>query len=161
MSPVVDIVAESPLWNARSDLEAIAQRAVEAALAEAKRPYSDDAELAVILADDARLKDLNRDWRGKDMPTNVLSFPAAEGEDIATAPLLGDLVLAFETVAGEAEREGKSFDAHFAHLVVHGTLHLFGFDHMSGEEAEEMENVERLALARLGIADPYLETEPR
>jgi probable rRNA maturation factor len=161
MSPVVDIVAESPLWDAHADLEEIARRAVDAALAEAKRPYNDEAELAVILADDARLKDLNRDWRGKDQPTNVLSFPAAEGDEIATAPLLGDLVLAFETVAIEAEREGKTFDAHFAHLVVHGTLHLFGFDHMSGEEAEEMETVERLALARLGIADPYLETEPR
>jgi probable rRNA maturation factor len=161
MSPVVDVVAESPLWSARPELEAIAQRAVEAALAEARRPYNEDAELAVILADDARLKDLNRDWRGKDQPTNVLSFPAAEGEEIATAPLLGDLVLAFETVAGEAERDGKSFEAHFSHLVVHGTLHLFGFDHMSGEEAEEMENLERAALARLGIADPYLETEPR
>lgn len=161
MSPVVDVVAESPLWSARPEIEGIAQRAVEAALAEARRPYNEDAELAVILADDARLKDLNRNWRGKDQPTNVLSFPAAEGEEIATAPLLGDLVLAFETVAGEAEREGKSFDAHFAHLVVHGTLHLFGFDHMSGEEAEEMENLERAALARLGIDDPYLETEPR
>src|SRR5262249_8770090 len=161
MSPVVDVVTESPLWDARAGLEDIARRAVDAALAEARRPYNDEAELAVILADDAKLKDLNRDWRGKDQPTNVLSFPAAEGEEIATAPLLGDLVLAFETVAIEAEREGKAFDAHFAHLVVHGTLHLFGFDHMSGEEAEEMENLERLALARLGIADPYLETEPR
>lgn len=161
MSPVVDVVAESPLWSVSPELEAIAQRAVAAALAEAQRPYNEEAELAVILADDARLKDLNRDWRGKDQPTNVLSFPAAEGEEIATAPLLGDLVLAFETVKGEAERDGKSFDAHFAHLVVHGTLHLFGFDHMSGEEAEEMENLERAALARLGIADPYLETEPR
>jgi probable rRNA maturation factor len=161
VSPVVDIVTESPLWSAHSELEDIARRAVDAALAEAGRPYNEDAELAVILADDERLKDLNRDWRGKDQPTNVLSFPAAEGEEIETAPLLGDLVLAFETVESEAEREGKSFDAHFAHLVVHGTLHLFGFDHMSGEEADEMENLERAALARLGIADPYLETEPR
>jgi probable rRNA maturation factor len=157
MSPVVDVVAESPLWDAHPDAEEVARRAVGAALSEAGRTYNEDAELAVILADDARLKDLNRDWRGKDRPTNVLSFPGAEGDEIATAPLLGDLVLAFETVAEEAERDGKSFEDHFAHLVVHGTLHLFGFDHMSDDEAETMENTERAALARLGIADPYLE----
>jgi probable rRNA maturation factor len=157
MSPVVDVVAESPLWDAHPGTEEVAKRAVDAALTEAGRAYSEDAELAVILADDARLKDLNRDWRGKDRPTNVLSFPGAEGDEIATAPLLGDLVLAFETVAEEAKRDGKSFEDHFAHLVVHGTLHLFGFDHMSAAEAETMENTERAALARLGIADPYLE----
>ena len=157
MSPVVDVVAESPLWDAHPGTEEVARRAVDAALTEAGRTYQKDAELAVILADDARLKDLNRDWRGKDRPTNVLSFPGAEGDEIATAPLLGDLVLAFETVAEEAKRDGKSFEDHFAHLVVHGTLHLFGFDHMSDAEAETMENTERAALARLGIADPYLE----
>jgi len=157
MSPVVDVVAESPLWDAHPGTEEVAKRAVDAALTEAGRTCKEDAELAVILADDARLKDLNRDWRGKDRPTNVLSFPGAEGDEIATAPLLGDLVLAFETVAEEAKRDGKSFEDHFAHLVVHGTLHLFGFDHMSDAEAETMENTERAALARLGIADPYLE----
>jgi probable rRNA maturation factor len=161
MSPVVDVVAESPLWDAEPTSEDVARRAVDAALGEIVRTYNKSAEMSVILADDARLKDLNRDWRGKDQPTNVLSFPAAEGEDIATAPLLGDLVIAFETVAEEARRDGKSFNDHFAHLVVHGTLHLFGFDHMSDAEAEIMENTERAALARLGISDPYLETGPR
>src|SRR5262249_61938764 len=132
MSPVVDVVTESPLWDARAGLEDIARRAVDAALAEARRPYNDEAELAVILADDAKLKDLNRDWRGKDQPTNVLSFPAAEGEEIATAPLLGDLVLAFETVAGEAETGGKTFDPPLCPLVVSRTLHLFGVCHIVG-----------------------------
>jgi probable rRNA maturation factor len=161
MSPVVDVVAESALWRSAPDSETIARRAVDAALAEARRTYKPDAELAVILADDARVKELNTIWRGKDQPTNVLSFPAAEGAEIATADLLGDVILAYETVDTEAKRDGKTFDAHLAHLVVHGTLHLFGFDHMSEDEAETMENAERAALARLGIADPYLETEPR
>ena len=158
MSPVVEVVTESPLWSALPGAGEVARRAVEAALAETGRPYKKDAELAVVLADDRRLKELNGIWRGKDQPTNVLSFPAAEGDEIATAELLGDVVLAFETIADEAKSGGKTLDAHFAHLVVHGTLHLFGFDHIGASEAERMENAERAALKRLGIADPYPES---
>ena len=158
MSPFVDVVTESPLWSALPGAKDVARRAVEAALAEAGRPYKSDAELAVILSDDSRVKTLNDIWRGKDRPTNVLSFPAAEGAEIATAELLGDVVLAFETIAEEAKAGGKTLDAHLAHLVVHGTLHLFGFDHIEDGEAEAMENAERAALRRLGIADPYTES---
>jgi probable rRNA maturation factor len=158
MSPVVEVVTESPLWSALPGAKDVARRAVEAALAETRRPYKRGAELAVILADDKRLKELNEIWRGKDQPTNVLSFPAAEGGEIATSELLGDVVLAFETIAEEAKSGGKTLDDHFAHLVVHGTLHLFGFDHMEDDEAARMENAERAALKRLGIADPYPES---
>ncbi len=135
-------------------------KAVAATVRTAKLVCIPEAELAIILADDARIQELNRDWRGKDKPTNVLSFPAAEGEGIETAPLLGDVIIAFETVAREAEAEGKTIADHFTHLVVHGTLHLFGFDHEADDEAEEMENTERAVLANLGVADPYKETSP-
>lgn len=158
MSPVVDVVTESSLWSALPGAKDAARRAVEAALAETQSKCRKDAELAVILADDRRLKELNGIWRGKDQPTNVLSFPAAEGDEIATSELLGDVVLAFETIAAEAKSGGKTLDDHFAHLVVHGTLHLFGFDHVDADEAERMENAERSALKRLGIADPYSES---
>ena len=160
MSPAVEIVTEAPGWEALGDAEEIARRSVGAALSQVARPYNPDAELSVVLADDARVRELNRTWRGKDSATNVLSFPAAEDDEIETAPLLGDIILAFETVADEARRDGKSLADHFAHLVVHGTLHLFGFDHMTEAEAEEMENAERAALATLGIDDPYKESDP-
>src|SRR5262245_22727590 len=106
MSPVVDVVSESRLWEAVPDREEDARRAVDAALTQAGRTYKKSAEIAIILADDARLQELNGIWRGKDKPTNVLSFPAAEGEEIATADLLGDVVVAFETVSREAEEGG-------------------------------------------------------
>lgn len=159
MSPVIDVVAESPLWSSQPAVQDIARRAVDAALAEISRTYRKDAELAVILADDKRLQELNEIWRGKNKPTNVLSFPAAEGAEIATSELLGDIVIAYETVAAEAKTEGKSFDDHFAHLVVHGTLHLFGFDHIDEDEADVMEHAERAALKRLGVSDPYAESQ--
>ncbi len=157
MSPAIDVVAQSPLWSGEPDSEEVARRAALAALAETGRTYSRGAEIAIVLADDARLQELNNIWRGKDRPTNVLSFPGAEGAEIATTDILGDVVIAYETVAREAQSEGKTFAAHFAHLVVHGTLHLFGFDHEDDGEAETMENAERAALARLGIDDPYQE----
>jgi probable rRNA maturation factor len=99
---------------------------------------------------------LNRDWRGKDKPTNVLSFPAMPvTPGGAVPPMLGDIALAFETVAAEAALEGKSFDHHLVHLIVHGLLHLLGHDHEDDVQAEAMEALERAALARLAIPDPY------
>ena len=120
-----------------------------------------EMELTVILADDAAVRALNAEWRGKDKPTNVLSFPAATPEEIARARaggpplLLGDVVLALETCRREAEDEGKPLADHLAHLVVHGVLHLLGHDHATEPEAERMEALEVAVLARLGIADPY------
>ena len=115
------------------------------------------AMVGVILTDDAEQRRLNRDYRGKDAPTNVLSFPigdAAPGGPV----MLGDVVLAFETVAREAAEQRKSLADHLRHLVVHGVLHLLGFDHETGAEAEVMETREREILAGLGVPDPYRDT---
>jgi probable rRNA maturation factor len=158
--PVVELSTESLLWDGHAGIEAAAERAVRAAFAAAELSCRPDAELSVVLSDDAQVQVLNRDWRGKDAPTNVLSFPGAEDEEIEDAQLLGDIVVAHETVAREAESEGKTFLDHFTHLVVHGTLHLFGYDHLTPDEAEDMEEIERVALSQLGIADPYSETSP-
>lgn len=117
-----------------------------------------DAELSVVLADDATVRQLNRDWRGKDVPTNVLSFALTEADapDVPGAPLaLGDVVLAFETVTAEAVRDAKPAHHHLAHLVVHGTLHLLGHDHLEEDEAAAMERIETDVLAGFGIPDPY------
>jgi len=112
------------------------------------------AELSVVLTDDEEQRELNRDWRGKDASTNVLSFPQIE----PFAPvfgILGDITLARETVTREAEELGKPFDHHFTHLVVHGFLHILGYDHIEEDEALQMEALETHILAELGIDDPY------
>ena len=118
-------------------------------------------EIGISLADDAEQQRLNRDWRGLDRPTNVLAFPAWEpGAPIPSgAPLLlGDVVLAFETVAREAQQQGKPLGDHLSHLVVHGVLHLFGHDHAGEAEAIAMESLETAILASLGVPDPYCRT---
>jgi probable rRNA maturation factor len=111
------------------------------------------AEISILLCDDAFIADLNKRWRDKDAPTNVLSFPT--GGDLAKAPILGDIIIAFETTAREAAEEGKTLRNHFTHLVVHGFLHILGYDHEVEAEAEAMEALEREILAALGIEDPY------
>lgn len=116
------------------------------------------AELSVVFADDATVQQLNRDYRGKDAPTNVLSFALTEADepDVPDAPVvLGDVILACETVLAEAVRDGKAPADHARHLVVHGILHLLGHDHMTDAEAEAMERIETAVLAGFGIADPY------
>ncbi|WP_437361585.1 rRNA maturation RNase YbeY [Inquilinus limosus] len=161
---------DAPGWSALgpdfADEEALAAALgplVEAAVAagagpgvalEAGRP----AELSIVFADDATVQRLNREYRGKDAPTNVLSFALTEAEepDFPGAPLvLGDVVLALETVLAEAGRDRKAPADHARHLVVHGILHLLGHDHMTEAEAEAMERIEIAVLARFGIADPY------
>ena len=111
-------------------------------------------EVSVVFCDDAFIAALNDRWRGQAKPTNVLSFPANHPKKA----LLGDIVVAYETAAREAEDEGKTLRAHVTHLLVHGTLHLLGRDHLVEDEAENMEEMERSVLAALGIADPYAET---
>jgi probable rRNA maturation factor len=116
------------------------------------------AELSLVLADDAMVQELNRQYRGQDKPTNVLSFAALDDEDAPTTDgplLLGDVIIAYETTNAEAEAEGKSLSDHLSHLVVHGVLHLLGFDHMEEDEADEMEGLESSILGMLSIADPY------
>lgn len=119
------------------------------------------ARVTVRIVDEAEGRALNRDYRGKDYATNVLTFAYDEGEDMPLPeglPLMGDLVLCRQVVEREAAEQGKSVDAHYAHLSVHGMLHLQGFDHEIEAEAEEMEARERAILAELGISDPYLES---
>ena len=149
----VDIVVESPLWKAQRGADAMLRRALAAAGA----LVPSDGELAVVLTDDSAIRALNRDWRGKDAATNVLSFPAKEARPDRRAPrLLGDIVIAYETVAREAAAEGKPFMHHLAHLAVHGFLHLVGYDHEANGDADAMEGLEIAILARLDVPDPYL-----
>lgn len=139
-----------------TDPEALARRAMEAACARSGVPEAIRTELGLTLTDDETIAALNGQWRGKDKPTNILSFPTrpiAVGE--MPGPLMGDLVLALETCELEAEDQGKSPADHFTHLVVHGFLHLLGHDHIEEEEAERMEALEVRVLADLSIADPY------
>ena len=143
MTDSIDIAIQAEGWGDCSSLAATAIAAVAAQL-EAPRV----GELSLVLSDDAQVRVLNRDYRGKDKATNVLSFPQS-------GMLLGDIVLARETVAREALAKGVSFEAHTAHLIMHGWLHLQGFDHEGEVEAEEMEAIEIAALETLGIDNPY------
>lgn len=159
----VDVLVEAAPWATLAEAEALVVRAVNAACAGALAEYDIDiagAEIAVKLTDDATIRALNRDWRGKDYATNVLSFPTPEVARAGGDPHLGDIAIAYETLAREAQAEAKPLADHLAHLVVHGTLHLLGYDHEGADEAEEMEAMERRVLAVLAIADPYAETEP-
>jgi probable rRNA maturation factor len=155
MKPKVEVIESSRRWRASPGIEKLVRRAIEASLRASGARILDGAEVSVLLADDAEMRALNERWRGVDKPTNVLSFPAAGPDKIAAAPLLGDIVVAFETAEREAVEEGKTFADHAAHLVVHGFLHLLGYDHQGAGEADRMEALETGALARLGIADPY------
>jgi probable rRNA maturation factor len=151
----VEFAATSRRWRAAPAVRTLARQAIAAAEAECAVALRPGAELCIHLADDAHVRELNAHWRGLDKATNVLSFPAADAARIEAARLLGDIVLAFETVAREAEAEGKPIVDHYRHLVVHGFLHLIGFDHERDDEAQRMEAMETRILARLGVADPY------
>jgi probable rRNA maturation factor len=147
-------------WGGRTDWSALARSAVHAAVAHSRHAGLSDSEVSVKFTSDEEVRALNAAWRGKDRPTNVLSFPMAEESELAGAQLLGDVVLAHGICAAEAAEKRVAIETHAAHLVVHGTLHLLGYDHEKGEaDAEAMEEIERRALASLGIADPYHVTE--
>ncbi|MBN9074465.1 MAG: rRNA maturation RNase YbeY [Rhizobiales bacterium] len=152
----LDVMVEAGAWPDVPALEALAERVVGAALAEMDG-YSGKTELSLVFTDDAHIQALNAEWRGKDKPTNVLSFPAFSAAAGMTGlpPMLGDIVLASETVTREAGLEGKPLDHHLSHLIAHGLLHLLGQDHETEAEAEAMEALERRILARLAIPDPY------
>jgi probable rRNA maturation factor len=158
---MIDIVIESPLWDRIADIEAQVRRAAEAALPTTRA----DCEIAVLLTDDRSMRALNARFRGSDKPTNVLSFPApvsaqpTAGEGAPSA-FLGDIVVAFETAKAEADAEEKEFGHHVTHLIVHGVLHLLGYDHEADAEAEAMEARERAILLQLDISDPYGERGP-
>ncbi|QUC05449.1 rRNA maturation RNase YbeY [Aggregatibacter sp. oral taxon 513] len=121
----------------------------------AVQPQSDEVEMTVRIVDEAESHELNLNYRGKDRPTNVLSFPF-ECPDEVELPLLGDLVICRQVVEREAQEQDKPLMAHWAHMVVHGSLHLLGYDHIEDNEAEEMESLEAQIMTGLGFADPYL-----
>lgn len=148
-----DILVNAACWQTEPDAEALVQRAIGAA-AQHLQPSAEAAEVAIVLTDDSGIRTLNRDWRGIDKPTNVLSFPAAQAPG-ATPRMLGDIAIAYETTRREAEDEQKPFAHHLSHLAVHGFLHLVGHDHDNDDDAERMEELERTILASLGIPDPY------
>jgi len=151
----IDILVESDLWGDPEALRADVETTVAMAAEMADAEITEAAELSLVLTDDASIRVVNRDHRGLDKPTNVLSFPQDDPDADAYGPLLGDIVVAHETVVREAIDDDISFRAHFLHMIVHGFLHLVGYDHMNDDEAEEMEGLETAILARLGIADPY------
>lgn len=144
----IEIDAQSALWERQS----AAADTVRGAVAAAARFAPATGEVSILLTDDAGVRELNRQWRGIDKPTNVLSFPAAA---TAQHALLGDIVMAYETLARESQEQGTPFLHHLAHLTVHGFLHLLGYDHETDSQAEAMEGLERDILASLAIADPY------
>ena len=152
-------------WDSSRSWDELARSAAEAALAESAFPQlatiDRPVEISVRLTGDREVRALNAEWRGKDKPTNVLSFPMADQAALQTTNvagpevLLGDIILARGICAAEAAEKGVSIDQHAAHLIVHGTLHLLGYDHHDDEEAADMEAREVRALGRLGIANPY------
>jgi probable rRNA maturation factor len=148
--PKIDMLVESALWKRQADVKSVVRRAIAAAAALLSTP---SAELVIVFTDDSAIRLLNREWRGIDGATNVLSFPASCAT--GALPLIGDIVLAYETIDAEARAERKPFADHVAHLAVHGFLHLFGYDHVREKDAEAMERTERNILRRLAIPDPY------
>ena len=158
--PTIDVVIASARWHKVPQAARLVRRIITAAAPARMR----GAELSVTLTNDRAIGALNRQWRGRDQPTNVLSFPTpgpvakpTGKSGRAGAHHLGDIVIAYETTAREARDGGKPFDHHLAHLALHGFLHLLGYDHESHRQAETMERRERLILARLGVPDPYAE----
>lgn len=142
----VDILANSALWRGHEDL-------LSRALAAAAEAESKSGAVSLLLGDDASIAELNQQFRNKAGPTNVLSFPPAQG--MAEPGFLGDIALAAETIVEQANFQGKRFEIHAAHLVVHGFLHLIGYDHENPADADAMETRERVILASIGIEDPY------
>lgn len=151
----LEVVVEAGGWDELPGMAELARSAAEAALATIPDATEDPVAATLLLTDDPQIALLNQRWRGQDKPTNVLSFPSAAPAIPGEPRQLGDVVLAFGTLAREAEADGKSLADHAAHLVVHGVLHLLGEDHATDGEADAMERIERAALAALGIADPY------
>lgn len=161
-APTLEIDID-PVWGDDVDWEALANRAAEATARIVPEIAHENLLVSLVMADDEEVHALNKQWRAKDKPTNVLSFPMLSRDEVLVAAanrnapgMLGDMILAHGVCAREAAEKGVTVETHATHLVVHGLLHLAGYDHELGDaEAEEMENLERKSLALMGIADPY------
>lgn len=150
MALLMDLRVESEDWQKLASLEAICLRALETGLlVDASAPKNTNVD--ILLTDDTQMEHLNALWRGKPKPTDVLSFPAEDSPD----GFLGDIAIGYGLVARDAAQGDKTLPNHLSHLLIHGLLHLLGYDHIEDDEAEIMENLERAALAKLGISDPY------
>ncbi|HEV7317122.1 MAG TPA: rRNA maturation RNase YbeY [Ensifer sp.] len=162
----IQISVEEGDWPDEEALLAFSSPVLEAAaaflVAKERQPLpKTPPELSLVFTDDASIRAINAEWRSQDKPTNVLSFPAFPVTPGAMpGPMLGDIIVARETLEREAVELEKTFDAHLTHLLVHGFLHLFGYDHMEDDEAERMEGLETRILARLGLSDPYGDRTP-
>ncbi|MGI9352819.1 MAG: rRNA maturation RNase YbeY [Rhizobiaceae bacterium] len=155
-SPQIDISRSGIDDNVANQITPLIEPAIRQAIADAGLQFEKNAELSILLADDDKLQELNHRWRGIEKPTNVLSFP---GEELSPGQpggsFLGDIVVSLETAVQEAKVENKEFNDHFTHLIIHGFLHLFGYDHETDEQAHQMESLEKEILGNLGISDPY------
>ncbi len=151
--PVIDFAIEGTLWENAPDITGWAAAAIGEAILKSGIKLKPDVEISIMLTDDDAIRELNAQWRGKDQPTNVLSFPAPGA--VEKRQSLGDIVIAYETCEREAGAELKTFQAHITHLIVHGFLHLVGYDHEEEAEAVAMESLECEILSALGIDDPY------
>ncbi|WP_455478774.1 rRNA maturation RNase YbeY [Bartonella sp. B10] len=153
----IDITIKSPQWNDKKMLYNITEKALTATMHHIALENI-VSEVSLLFTDNKHIAQINAQWRNQDKPTNVLSFPAfpvKAGQP--PGPMLGDIVIAQETVALEAKAEGKSFQDHLTHMIVHGTLHLLGYNHETSDEAHKMERLEREILQKLSIKDPYTE----
>jgi len=156
MTPDIDVTFADGIDCDEKNILSIIDASIDQAIKTAKLEFAEDAELSVLIADDTTLQTLNREWRNKDKPTNVLSFPTQVSRlGKIDFPMLGDIVVSLETTQNEANLENKTLNHHLTHLIIHGFLHLFGYDHEIDSEANQMESLETKILEALGIADPY------
>ncbi|MCF8477202.1 MAG: rRNA maturation RNase YbeY [Pseudolabrys sp.] len=153
LAVIVGIQVQSPLWDAQPRAEPAVREAIAAAAAALS---TSDGEVSILLTDDSAVRTLNREWRGLDKPTNVLSFPAPESPATGGARFLGDIVIAYETLQRECEDEDRDFLHHLTHLTVHGFLHLLGYDHQTDTDADEMEGIESNIMTTMKLPDPWL-----
>lgn len=154
-NPELDIGLEAGAWADLDHMLALSREAVAATCRVGELSMVPGSEAGILLTDDNHIRMLNCEHRNQDKPTNVLSFPICDPDMPVMGPLLGDIVVAFETIENEAKAAKKPMDEHFSHLIVHGFLHLFGYDHQIEEDADAMEALETAVMSDLGYSDPY------